>query len=172
MQRYCNTSDIGGALQAARDAHNEAREAVRKQEALLTSSMNQYGVVGRIDQDGLDMVIENDLVENYTYVLAALLVPQMVSGDPMTTVRSPGGELSRHAAINLPHAIKKIQTESRFKREAVLAATDTVLGWGVMEVQYEDLSLDRSDKEVIPVVGWAGLASVCEPGGCDGAPRT
>ena len=145
MQRYCNSNDLKGALEAARALHEIKRDAVRKQEALLRASADDDFAAG------LEGVDTDEILENYTYTLDALLKPQLVSGDPDVTVRGPSGVLSQEAAMMLPHAIKKIQHESQFTREAMLTATDTILGWGVMEVRYEDLSLDQSEDAVIPV---------------------
>lgn len=145
MQRYCNTKDLGGALEAAKQLHERMRLPVKKQEALLKSAMDR----GSQNSSALDYL--GDVVENYTYVLDALLGPQLVSGDSTTTVRAPGGELAQMHAQNLPHAVGKIQRETGFTRELRLCATDFILGWAILEVKYEDLSLDQSEDAVIPV---------------------
>ncbi|MCA9000318.1 MAG: hypothetical protein KDB61_00245 [Planctomycetes bacterium] len=93
-----------------------------------------------------------DIYENYTYTLVALLKPQIVSGEITTVVRSPSGPVQKSAAKMLPYAIRKVDHESRFMKEVGAAATDFILGWSVMEVRYENLSLDQSDEAVIPVI--------------------
>ena len=151
MQRYCNTKDLGGALEAAKALHERMRGPVRKQEALLRTAL---------DRDGSTEECIGDVVENYTYVLDALLGPQMVSGDSTTTVRAAGNGYAQMQAQSLPHAVKKIQQESRFTKELRLAATDFILGWSVLEVRYEDLSLDKSEKAVIPVARHVNMDDV------------